>query len=183
MSTTGGPSSPGIHAIVCDQIIVLQSLALHGKYQFGHLVPRIEPSDVVPPRELGHVAVQILGRDLVVRAMIAAFDHRPKLSIPLPWHWPRACSETAWLTGPCSRSAIAVVILLSPSIPSKRHPYTLYRTSTTALPTARLLPLAARGVADNTGKRAYRRQVAQVRHCDNLRPKIGRLPSISYILC
>ena len=61
-----------------DQFGVAQALALHPSRDQRHLFDGVEVADVVPARELSHVALQVLHADVVVDAVDAALEHRPE---------------------------------------------------------------------------------------------------------
>lgn len=62
-----------VETVVCDQFPVAEPLAPHPRDHRSHLQDGVGFPDVVPVVELGHVAVQVLRRHLVVDADIPSF--------------------------------------------------------------------------------------------------------------
>ena len=55
----------------------------------------------MPPREFIDIALQVLGRHLVVDTDEARFNSAQKLSIPFVCAWSRTYSPTEWFTASC----------------------------------------------------------------------------------
>ena len=70
--------------LVCLQFVVRQSFALDIQYPTLKLVLSVHPSNIVTTHELGNVAMQMLGADLVVRAIVATLHQSPELLNCIP---------------------------------------------------------------------------------------------------
>ena len=69
-------------AVLGNRIAILQTLPNQADREDNHLVLRIGVPHVVLPRELGDVALEVLGAELVERAFVGAFKEAPKALDP-----------------------------------------------------------------------------------------------------
>ena len=67
-----------IQPIVGDQLTVPKTPAVHRLSHRPHLLDGIQIADVVAARELVDVPLEVLGRELVERALVGSFQDRPK---------------------------------------------------------------------------------------------------------
>ena len=66
-----------------NQIIVVQSLAIHAPHHRSHLVCGVCGAIVMPAFKLTYVAVKMLDAELVICPNVTPFQHRPKRFNPV----------------------------------------------------------------------------------------------------
>ncbi len=69
--------------LIRDKSPIAEALAVHSPNHRGHLRLGVHRSAVMPSLELVNVPIQMLGSHLVVDAMVAALERRPKRLEPV----------------------------------------------------------------------------------------------------